>query len=126
MTTFHIHIHLPTVGEPLQAIFGRAPDGDPPRTAYDDMVIGPQEFIPHPSAEPMAGAKGFFPRPLRDRLRARLTEEALLAAGPGASHAQVAAILDELESDRPLIDWLLNGGWEKILALILQLLKFAV
>ena len=57
-------------------------------------------------------------RPVRDALRKRLAEAAV---AKGADPKKVEAALAELESERPILDWLANGGFEKLLKLILEL-----
>ena len=68
-----------------------------------------------------------MPRPIRNainnRIRKRLRDAAVEA---GRSAADVDAVLDDMESERPFVDWLLNGGFEKILELILKLLPLFV
>lgn len=64
-----------------------------------------------------------MPRPIRNAINNRIRERLKKAAiERGAEPAAVDAILDDMESDRPFVDWLLNGGFEKILELILKLL----
>lgn len=58
-------------------------------------------------------------RPLLNALRERVIKGAVAR---GASEADARAALAEIESDRPLLDWLANGGLEKIIDLILKLL----
>lgn len=61
-------------------------------------------------------------RPLRDRLHARLVEAAV---AQGADREAATAVVDELASERPLLDWLLNGGFEKLLQMIMTLISLA-
>jgi hypothetical protein len=63
------------------------------------------------------------PRPIRNAINARIRQRLKDAAiARGAEASAVDAVLDDMESDRPFVDWLLNGGFEKILELILKLL----
>lgn len=62
-------------------------------------------------------------RPIRDRLRERLVDAAV-AQGADRDAAEAAA--DDLASERPLLDWLLNGGFDQLLQLLLTLIKLAV
>lgn len=68
-----------------------------------------------------------MPRPIRNainnRIRKRLRDAAIEA---GRAPADVDAVLDDMESDRPFLDWLLSGGFEKVLELILKLLPLFV
>lgn len=57
--------------------------------------------------------------PLRDAIRARLVER---AATWGYNKADVEQVLDGLESERSILDWLKNGGFESLLKLVLELL----
>lgn len=65
-------------------------------------------------------------RPIRDRLAARVAqarEDVILACvARGADRAEAEAQLEELESDRPILDWLLAGGLERLITLILTLI----
>jgi hypothetical protein len=62
-------------------------------------------------------------RPIRNAINTRIRKRLKDAAvEKGADAAAVDAILDDMESDRPFVDWLLNGGFEKILELIMKLL----
>ena len=58
-------------------------------------------------------------RPLRDRIRERLIDRAVEA---GATREQVEQAIGDLEGDRPLLDWFLNGGFEKLLQMIMTLI----
>jgi hypothetical protein len=58
-------------------------------------------------------------RPLLNALRNRAVAGAVAR---GVSEQDARAALAEIESDRPLLDWLANGGLEKIIDLILKLL----
>lgn len=61
---------------------------------------------------------------LRDRLRGKLIADVLAHANlpAGTDEAKVAAAVDQVASERPIIDWLLAGGWEQIVALVLKIL----
>lgn len=63
-----------------------------------------------------------FPRlrsKANQRIRDRLKVEAI---AKGATEAEVDHALDEMETERPFIDWLLNGGFEQIFALLMKLI----
>lgn len=68
--------------------------------------------------------------PIRARLAKRLDtlrSNAIEAAvAKGADRARAESAMEEIESDRPLLDWLHNGGFEKLLKLLLELLKIAI
>ena len=59
-------------------------------------------------------------RPLRDALAKRLRERALRE---GADPKKVELVIKEMESERPLIDWLRNGGFEALFNLFMELIK---
>jgi hypothetical protein len=59
-------------------------------------------------------------RPLIARLRARVIQGAV---AKGAKEEDARAALAEIESERPILDWLANGGLEKIVDLVLKLLS---
>ena len=61
-------------------------------------------------------------RPIRDRLRERLVAAAV---AEGADRHAAEAAVDDLAGERPLLDWLMSGGFEKLLQLILTLIKLA-
>lgn len=58
-------------------------------------------------------------RPLRNLIHRQLKKRAEDAGYPPS---EVDAALFELESERPLLDWLLNGGFEKLLEMLLTIL----
>lgn len=65
---------------------------------------------------------------IRDRLKARkakVREEVLAAiVAKGGDRTKAEEVLEELESERPILDWLLiGGGLEKLIALILRLIS---
>lgn len=69
-----------------------------------------------------ADAVAFAParrRPIRDRLRDRLID---VAVSRGADRATAEEVVDEVASERPLLDWLMNDGFEKLLDMILKLI----
>ena len=57
--------------------------------------------------------------PFLDRVRARLTEEAV---AKGATAEEVAVVLDEMDTAHPILDWLKSGGFEFLLNLLMSLL----
>lgn len=57
--------------------------------------------------------------PLRDRIRKKLLDDAV---AKGADPEKAKAAIAELEGERPLLDWLLAGGFDKLLELILAIL----
>ena len=68
-------------------------------------------------------------RPVRNLIRRRLIDRAAEKSGKPRQVVEqcVDMVLAEMEgeakaSNRPFIDWLLNGGFEKILELVLKLL----
>lgn len=56
---------------------------------------------------------------IRERLRAR-------AIRHGADPALIDKALDKMESDRPWLDWLKDGGWEQLLKILLMLIPLFV
>lgn len=60
---------------------------------------------------------------LRERLKARIVKEAV-AKGATAEAAGVAFEEAMAEGDRPILDWLLDGGFEKLLEIVMAILKF--
>ncbi len=58
---------------------------------------------------------------LRERLKARIVREAV---AKGATAEAAGAAFDEAmaESDRPFLDWLMDGGFEKLLQIVLRIL----
>lgn len=58
-------------------------------------------------------------RPIVALIRRKLKQE---ATDSGYRADEVDDVLDQLESERPLLDWLLNGGFEKLLDLLLTIL----
>lgn len=73
------------------------------------------ETLGEASPPPMAVRK----RPIRDRLRDRLVDAAVAR---GADRDAAEAIVEEVAAERPLLDWLMNGGFEKLLDMILKLI----
>jgi hypothetical protein len=69
--------------------------------------------------EALAGAPAPRRRPIRDRLAARLVEDAV---ANGADRAKAEEVVGDLATEWPLIDWLVSGGWEKLLAAVLKLI----
>ena len=69
-------------------------------------------------------------RPIRERLeerKAKARERIITACvASGANAVEARDVLEELESDRPLLDWLASSGFEIIIALILRLLGLAL
>jgi hypothetical protein len=62
----------------------------------------------------------FVRRPLVERLKQRLIDDAV---DNGADPVQAAQIVADLVGERPLLDRLADIGWEKLLKLLLELLK---
>lgn len=65
-------------------------------------------------------AAGPFRKRLAARIRERIVADAVLR---GADESKVREVVADLEGERPLLDWLLNGGFEKLLALIMELIE---
>jgi hypothetical protein len=61
-------------------------------------------------------------RPLRDRLAERLVADAVAR---GADKKKAEEVVADLQSERPILDWFLNGGWEKLVELVLKLIDLA-
>jgi hypothetical protein len=61
-------------------------------------------------------------RPLRDRLAERLVADAV---AKGADKKKAEEVVADLQSERPILDWFLNGGWEKLVELVLKLIDLA-
>lgn len=87
---------------------------------------GPTPPVGHevPTGDPIqAEAVGFVAaarrRPIRDRFRDRLVDAAVAR---GADRAAAEGVVDELASDRPLLDWLMGGGFEKLLEMVMKLI----
>lgn len=57
--------------------------------------------------------------PLRDRLREKVLEAVV---EKGGDRAAAEKVLDEMSSDRPLLDWMRNGGFIKLVELVLELI----
>jgi hypothetical protein len=62
----------------------------------------------------------FARRPLVERLKQRLIDDAV---DNGADPVQAAQVVADLVGERPLLDRLADIGWEKLLKLLLELLK---
>ncbi len=58
-------------------------------------------------------------QPIRDAIRRKLVESAV---EQGADRAHAEATLKKMEGERPILDWLINGGFEQLLKLFLQLI----
>lgn len=58
-------------------------------------------------------------RPILNLIRRKLKQEAM---DSGYSEKEVDDALADLESERPLLDWLLNGGFEKLVDMLLTIL----
>lgn len=94
-----------------------------------------QLFGPSPITEADArpAVQGFFPnrpKPLRKFIRNSIVERVMKDSGKDRKTVEeiVDAALAEkeaelAESDTPFLDWLMNGGLEKIIELILKLLS---
>lgn len=62
----------------------------------------------------------------RGRLRERLKNRIVAAAvAKGASEYEAVEAFEQAmaESDRPILDWLMNGGFEKLLEIVLTIIK---
>jgi len=89
------------------------------RDALADQRAG--GLIAVPEAAP--DSDGFFQR-LAQRTRGRIVDR--IARKHGAKHAAVEAALTEATRDRPLWQWLRDGGLEKLIALVVSLLPLFV
>lgn len=122
MRKYTLHLYIPPEAAPPYAEF--RPDGGEGRAA--DAPPDAPPFHGFGAADPMTDASApqarALPRLLRDRVRARLLDA---AEANGADRDAANRVLAELEGERPILEWLLDGGWEKLLALVLELLKFA-
>lgn len=58
---------------------------------------------------------------LRERLKSRIVKEAV-AKGATAEAAGAAFEEAMAEGDRPFLDWLMDGGFEKLLQIVLRIL----
>ncbi len=58
-------------------------------------------------------------RPLRDRLVQRLIDDAV---EKGADRKKAEEVVRDLDTERPILDWLRNGGWKELLELVLKLI----
>ena len=91
--------------------------------AYLKLIVGRRRVMgsASPDSAQMVGG------PIRDRLsqrvRDRLRQRAIEWGAPAEA---VDAALDAMESDRPFIDWLLNGGFEKLLELFLKVIPLFI
>ncbi len=58
---------------------------------------------------------------LRKRLKARVVEA---AKAQGADEVKAGEAFEQAlaESDRPFLDWLLNGGFEKLLEIVMRII----
>ncbi len=65
----------------------------------------------------LADAANFSP--IRNILKRRLIAAAL---DKGATREEIDAAIDHAESDRPLLDWLKNGGFQELLKFIMELI----
>lgn len=86
-------------------------------TTPEDVTMLEPIAVPDPLAA-VVGRR----RPIRDRLRERLVAAAV---AEGADRHAAEAAVDDLAGERPLLDWLMNGGFQKLLELILTLIKLA-
>lgn len=78
----------------------------------------------HDPEATLTGAFGFGSRQglIRNRLKARVVRAAV-EKGHTAAEAEQAFEDGWASSDRPFIDWFVNGGFEKLLEIVLNLLK---
>lgn len=61
--------------------------------------------------------------PIRRRLSERVRERIIAAAvARGADEAKVREVVNDLESERPILDWLMNGGLEALIKFIMELI----
>lgn len=127
----------PSAAEPQPggAPMGAAPlcDGCAPEKCCGDVCPAPMGEaagppLPpglHPAAAFVASARGDTQAAARPRfegpLRAILVRR--LAARTGHSESDIHDALDQLDTGRPILDWLKNGGFEEILKAVLALLK---
>lgn len=58
-------------------------------------------------------------KPLRKWLEEKLVNDVVAAGG---DPKYVADAVKEVLSDRPILDWLMNGGWEQLVKLVLSIL----
>lgn len=91
-------------------------------------AFGPRVFVPKDrgadSPDPLV-ASAALRQPIRDRVRANLIRTVVSRSAAPVTEYQVEEALMDLEGRRPLLDWLANGGLEKLITLLLDLLKLA-
>lgn len=58
--------------------------------------------------------------PLRDRLRVHLIDAVV---AKGATEADASEAIDDMLVEKPIWDWLANGGWIKLVELIIEILR---
>lgn len=92
--------------------------------SYLRLIVGRRQMMGSVSPEMAQGMVGGRVRDrisqrIRDRIRQRAVES-------GAPPDAVDEALDAMESDRPFIDWLLNGGFEKLLELFFKFLPLFI
>lgn len=65
---------------------------------------------------------GFGRGRLRERLKSRIVAAAV---AKGATEDEAVAAFEQAlgESDRPILDWLQNGGFEKLLEIVMTIIK---
>lgn len=56
---------------------------------------------------------------LRDRLAKKLVEDAV---AKGANRKKAEEVVAEMVGERPIIEWLLSGGWQQLVELVLKLI----
>lgn len=102
-----------------------------PPNSWKEIVEDVGKCSSTAGAQPLV-AQSLFPRPLRDAARAGLIRAVVLRAGKDVAPVtedQVSALVDELLDGRPFLAWLAeqlrNGGLEKLIALLLDLLVLA-
>lgn len=103
-------------------------DPIPPSNQFDALAQAAQSLTPQTGEQqpPFVASAAFGRRqPIRDRVRAGLISRVVAAAGASVSLDEVNEAIDEATSTRPLLDWLANGGLEKLIELIVSLLKLA-
>lgn len=87
--------------------------------ALDVLGLPPLDTLPSNEVNVMVESKAF--RQLRNLIIKKLQRE-LKAKGHSEADINKAIDILEEESDRPFLDWLMNGGFEKLLEMILKII----